>query len=373
MVRKINAFSVLGTINVIVALIFFASFDIKEFNSDCFIILGLAPLVFLLNRWNRYILALYLFYIMAFGLLTSLNLKMGKDSFIILFYFPVIISLVQLAGRRETIRHLIALSVICLMSVLIVVYGFLHGWQKVNIQPQTMEYFSVFNILITFTTSIAFIIVVVNESLTQEKLIKQTLKEKEILLAEVFHRVKNNMNIVTSLLNLKKNTSDSDEVKNALEDCRNRVYSMALVHQKVYDNNNIGQLNFKEYLIQLVNDIVNSFDGEQNTELHIKADEVILNLSAAIPCGLIINELITNSFKYAKLPNKKLVLDIELSKKNDVIHLSIKDNGPGLASDSMTKSNTLGFELIKSLCDQIDANFEFISKNGLQFKMDFKN
>ncbi len=101
-------------------------------------------------------------------------------------------------------------------------------------------------------------------------------------------------------MNLKKDISKSIEVKSALEDCRSRVYSMALVHQKVFENKNIGHLNFKEYLSQLTKDIINSYDGDGNTVLYIASDDVTLELSTAIPCGLIINEQLTNSFKYAK-------------------------------------------------------------------------
>jgi two-component sensor histidine kinase len=209
------------------------------------------------------------------------------------------------------------------------------------------------------------------ESIAQDTLIKKMLHEKEILLAEVFHRVKNNMNIVTSLLNLKKITSESQETKDALEECRNRVFSMALVHQNIFNNDTLIGLNFKHYIINLVDEIANSFGSKDSYEIKYDLDEIQLDLSTSIPCGLIINELITNSFKYAQVPGKKLIISILLKKENGKIRLMVQDNGPGIAENFMTEKNTLGMELIDSLSDQINGNSQFKNNDGTSFELIF--
>lgn len=209
------------------------------------------------------------------------------------------------------------------------------------------------------------------ESIAQDTLIKKMLHEKEILLAEVFHRVKNNMNIVTSLLNLKKITSQSQETKDALEECRNRVFSMALVHQNIFNNESLIGLNFKNYIINLVDEIANSFGSKESYEINYELEEIQLDLSTSIPCGLIINELITNSFKYAQLPNQKLRIDIQLTKLNGKIRLYVHDNGPGIAENFMTTNTTLGMELIESLSEQINGKSQFKNENGASFELIF--
>jgi two-component sensor histidine kinase len=198
------------------------------------------------------------------------------------------------------------------------------------------------------------------------------LKEKEVLLAEVFHRVKNNMNIVTSLLNLKKEISNSQEVKDALEDCRNRVFSMALVHQTIFNNNSIVELNFKAYIESLTTEIKNSLGSNKPVDIHLDTELVMLDLSTAIPCGLILNELITNSFKYASSDDKSLVIDIKMRQLNNTVELEVRDNGKGLPDNWKQNSYSLGMELISSLCEQIDGTHQFKNDKGLVFNLSFK-
>jgi two-component sensor histidine kinase len=189
-------------------------------------------------------------------------------------------------------------------SIVSIVMGFRFHWVTPVVEDGSLSNLMVFNILVSFFTAISFIIVVVSESLGQERLIKNMLTEKEVLLSEVFHRVKNNMNIVTSLLNLKKNSSNSVEVQEALEECRTRVFSMALVHQKIFERERVIDLNFKDYIHDLLNELMSSMGKSDKTDIVIDADSIFIELSNAIPCGLILNEFVTNSFKYAQQPGK---------------------------------------------------------------------
>lgn len=290
----------------------------------------------------------------------------------ILFYFPVIISMVQLLGRRETFKHLIILGGICLLSIIAILIGFKLQLFQVYLNDEIISNLIILNILVSLLSTLAFMLAVALESIKQETLIEKMFKEKEILLAEVFHRVKNNMNIVTSLLNLKKNMSDSHEVQTALEDCRGRVYAMALVHHNIFTNNNTIGLNFKDYVNSLVTEITNSLGDKDEVEILLETEDVSLELSNAIPCGLILNELITNSFKYGQSENKKLLIHVKLKKNKNTIELEVKDNGPGFSDEALQKTNTLGIELIKSLSEQIGGEHTFGNDTGLVFNLTFK-
>ena len=351
-------------------ILFFKITNNSPFIPYCLFGLLSLPFVIVLNTIKNYVLASYWFYCCGFTFFILVNLKMGIHSYVILFYFPVIISMVQLLGRKETFKHLIALSAICILSILSIVIEFKFNMLGINSGTPVSTNLILFNILLSFITTIALTIVLVFESVSQEKLIRKTLTEKEILLAEVFHRVKNNMNIVTSLLNLKKNMSDSIEVQNALEECRSRIYSMALVHQMVFNNDNLVRLNFNEYIKNLTVEIAKSLGDIDKFVIILETDEVNLELSKAIPCGLILNELLTNSFKYGKPGNNKLEIHIKLKNKSGEIELEVRDNGPGMTEAFNTK--TLGHDLIQSLSEQINGTFRFYNKDGFVFNIKFK-
>jgi two-component sensor histidine kinase len=180
------------------------------------------------------------------------------------------------------------------------------------------------------------------------------------------------MNIVTSLLNLKKNASDSEVVKQALEECKNRVYSMALVHQNIYKTNNFTELDMKEYIHDLVDELLDSHGNTLDTETVVKCTDISLDLAKAVPFGLILNELITNSFKYARTPDKKLRIEIHVVKVNNDVSLLYRDNGPGM-KEVAPKKNALGVELIKSLSEQVDGVFGFEKNAGLVFNLKFSS
>jgi two-component sensor histidine kinase len=177
------------------------------------------------------------------------------------------------------------------------------------------------------------------------------------------------MNIITSILNLKKHMSESEEVQVAMEECRNRVFSMALVHKRIYQTNNISSINLKDYARELLDELINGMGGEDALELEFQSENIDIDLNKAIPCGLIINELVTNSFKYAKTPGKKLILSLKIKAKDEQIYINIKDNGPGMNEEK--KSESLGMLLIESLSEQISGAYTFENKDGLLFRLCF--
>lgn len=371
--RKLNYVAVITAMNMVAGVVFFELAGYQAINIDCIVGFFAALFVLALNKYKGYLWATYWFYCYGYYFLIPINLKLGSNSYALLFYFPVIISMVQILARKETLKHLVALSFVCLLSVSIVAWGYKYDVWSLHLPEEVTGNLRLFNIILGFITAMSFVIIMVSESLKQEAIIQKVLNEKEILLAEVFHRVKNNMNIVTSLLNLKKNMSDSPEVAAALEDCRGRVFAMALVHDNIFKTTDFKGLKFKEYVIHLVNEISNTFGNDNKTEIKIEADDISLDLSYAIPCGLILNELITNSFKYARKEDEKLKIEISLKQIKNTIELKVSDNGLGFSEHSKDKSNSLGLELINSLVEQLGGLHSFSNNNGLHFMLQFKS
>ena len=370
--RKLNAIALFSIANLIFGLFVLNLLGIKELNLIAgFAILSL-PVVLILNHFKNYIWAVYWYYCTDFVFISLFCLKLGFDSYAILYFFPMIVSMMQLLGRKATLSHMIILSVLCLLSVSGTSIGLLMNDCVIHIDASIKPELILLNIFLSFFSTITLTILLIMDYLREEKKNTDALKEKEILLAEVFHRVKNNLNIVTSLLNLKKNASTSIEVIEALEVCRNRVFSMALVHQNVFNKPTIIGVNFKNYIENLVKEIGNSIFDEDETLITLDSENIDLELSNAIPCGLILNELITNSFKYAKQPNQLLKIHVSLKDLGDTILLEVRDNGPGIPEEILVNLPTLGIELIRSLSDQLNGSHTFSNDNGLVFRLNFK-
>jgi len=206
-----------------------------------------------------------------------------------------------------------------------------------------------------------------------EEKIKKSLEEKEVLLREIHHRVKNNMQILSSLLNLQIHYEDSDETIGVLKDSQGRVKSMAMIHEKLYQSSNFSNINFKEYLERLISGIFYSYEitnGNIGSEIDI--DDVNLSIDTAIPLGLIINELVTNSVKYA-FPQGEGTISIKLKSLPEQMELIVADDGTGLPENiDIHNPKTLGLQLVKSLIEQLDGNIRVDNCNGTEFRITFK-
>lgn len=370
--RKLNFLSLIGIFNVSISIVAFYFLGFYEFIPECLLTIAVGPFVIILNSRKNYIWSAYLFYLIGIVLFYFLNLKMGINSFSILFYFPIFVSLIHIFGRKETLIHLFIIVGLFFLSIIAVIVSYKIGFLRIDFLEETLFKLRMFNILASFFLTTLLISMLTIENVKQETFINNMLNEKDILLAEVFHRVKNNMNIVTSLLNLKKFSSNSEEVKQALEECRERVFSMALVHQKIYSNKNITSLNFKEYIGDLVAESINSIGGQEKVDVVFNTENIDLPLLYAIPCGLILNELITNSFKHAQQPDRKLRLEIDFKNSNGSLLLKVKDNGPGFNFDKNIPGDSLGLDLVKSLTEQIDGKYTITNQNGCCIEICFK-
>lgn len=209
---------------------------------------------------------------------------------------------------------------------------------------------------------------------SKNKLIKKTLKEKELLVKEVHHRVKNNFQIVSSLLELQSKGIEDEKALELANEGKNRVKSMAIIHQKLYQNKN-GLVDFDEYIQLLVKELTAIYDSKNKVKTSIETKNMKFDVDTAIPLGLIINEIITNSYKYAFDDNKEnhLHISIDKNEKNDY-KLIIEDNGPGISDQlNLKKVKSLGLRLINRLVKQLHGSVNLTNKNGARFEIIFKD
>lgn len=203
-----------------------------------------------------------------------------------------------------------------------------------------------------------------------------SLREKEVLLKEIHHRVKNNLQVISSLLNLQsENITDSHSLEK-FKESQNRVRSMALVHEKLYESKDLSRINFAEY-IEAFTDVVNrSYNiTEGRVKLHLKVDLVdsYFNIDIAIPCALMLNELVSNAFKYAFPDQRKgnLYLDFKKEKKEYVF--IVRDDGIGIPAHISTKNSpSLGLQLVDMLTQQINGKVSILRDGGTTFVIKFQ-
>ncbi|MEX2379892.1 MAG: PAS domain S-box protein, partial [Vicingaceae bacterium] len=207
-----------------------------------------------------------------------------------------------------------------------------------------------------------------------EKELKSSLKEKEVLLKEVHHRVKNNMQVISSILSLQSAYVEDEGVLGILRESQNRIKSMAFIHEKLYRTKDFSLIKFSDYVYNLSQNLVDTYELlKVNVELKYDLEEVFLNIDSAIPCGLIINELISNSLKYAFVDKSNGVIYIDLHQNSDEITLQIKDNGNGFPEDIDYKNtDSLGLQLVNTLVEQLEGSITLDNSKGAAFTIKFK-
>jgi len=204
--------------------------------------------------------------------------------------------------------------------------------------------------------------------------IKGSLDEKEILLKEIHHRVKNNLQIINSLLSLQSAKFEDSQVGSIFLDTQNRVRSMALIHDKLYQSNNLSQINFAEYIEDLVEYILHAYQvDEESIQININAEEIYLYIDAAIPCGMILSELISNALKHGFPGKRRGEVLIELSSGDqNRITISVSDNGIGMPSDiDLDNLESLGLQLVITLVKQLHGEIELNRSKGTIFSISF--
>jgi two-component sensor histidine kinase len=208
-----------------------------------------------------------------------------------------------------------------------------------------------------------------------DEAIRASLREKEVLLKEIHHRVKNNLQVVSSLLGLQSRTMDDLATRRKFQESQNRVHSMALVHESLYQSENLSEIDFPSYIDQLATHLLRSY-GVDSQRVHIAAsiDNLRLTMDTAIPCGLIINELVSNSLKYAFPDGRTGTVRIEMRQQDDhEIRLDVSDDGVGLPEGvSFSSTKSLGLRLVRTLSDQLSAKLEMQREGGARITLTFQ-
>ncbi len=205
-------------------------------------------------------------------------------------------------------------------------------------------------------------------------LLEDSLKEKEVMLREIYHRVKNNMQIIASLLRLQSNKLTDTVALEIISESQSRIQAMTLVHEKLYQSNDLAKIDARGYIADLTKSLAISYEQQQKVELKLAIDEAMIDIDQVIPLGLIINECILNSLKHAFDSNMKqpeIAINFRIT-EHSACELSILDNGSGLPDclDTAT-STTLGMSLIRSLTKQLGGSVNFNSQNGTEVAITF--
>lgn len=214
----------------------------------------------------------------------------------------------------------------------------------------------------------------VTERKKAEEALRQSIQEKECLLKEVHHRVKNNLQVVISLLNLQAASIQNQEILDKLREIQLRIHAMALIHETLYRSDNLARVNFDAYLNQLGTQLLRAYSGEaRGLQLTTQAEGVGLGLDQAIPCGLIINELVTNAFKHAFPEDRPGQIRVWVRvPKEGRLNLQVADNGVGMPpSLDLAQTNTLGLQLVRKLTQQLNGSMQVRRHQGTSFELEF--
>ncbi len=201
--------------------------------------------------------------------------------------------------------------------------------------------------------------------------LRASLDEKDVLLKEVHHRVKNNLQVISSLLSLQSNSVEHKGASEALRESQNRVKSMALIHEKLYRSGDLAKIDFAEYARNLAHFLHRSYEIEnRKIKLNMDLSKVYLGINTAIPCGLILNELVSNCFKHAFKGKEAGEIKISLQSRDKALYLIVRDNGVGLPGEiEITNTKSLGMRLVANLVKQLKGTIDVIVDGGTEFKI----
>lgn len=329
-------------------------------------------LVLIINRKGNPELALTLLNVSTNIVLTYFSIRGGEESLVHVHFISAIIGTTIMFSGRDSLKFYY-LNLLFLAACIITTFLFFMSGQESALPKEMVESSRDMHVMIVMFLSVLFSFVVINTFSRKQKELRKALEEKEILLSEVFHWVKNNMAVILGLINLKKNQSENPDTIEALAQCHMRVMSMAMVHNRIYKNKSLHHISLDSYLNELADEVMSSLKENKEIELTKDLSEVNTDITIAIPVGLITNEVLTNSYKHAFSNGKgKVLVEIRLHATDpQKAQLRIRDNGPGLPLIDPANTDSLGMTLIHSLCEQIDAKYRFINDGGLVFEMEF--
>lgn len=213
----------------------------------------------------------------------------------------------------------------------------------------------------------------ITDYIKYENELEKSIEEKTILLQEVHHRVKNNLAVTSGLLYMQRVSTDNPEIENLLGESERRIKTMTLIHELLYSSSDLSSIPMDEYIGNLVNLIQNSLDPEKNIDVTISSDSFAINVTQAVPCALILNELISNSYKHAFKDQETGLIDISVHQKNGDIEFAVRDNGIGIPDVFLREDGTsLGLTIVRTLIRQVEGTFEIKNDRGTAARFQFK-
>jgi PAS domain S-box-containing protein len=215
----------------------------------------------------------------------------------------------------------------------------------------------------------------ITERKRAEERINASLKEKEVLLSEIHHRVKNNLQTIVSLLNMSSMQADTQEARDLLREARAKVFTMALIHTQLYQEKQFNQIDMGKHVRQLINHLGQTYiEKEKTIRAVVEASDVRLSINQAIPCGLVLNELVSNAFKHAFEDKHDGRIQVSLRYiDTDMVGIKVKDDGIGIPEDvDIGKPKTLGLELVHALVKQLMGVVQFSRDNGTEVNIQFR-
>ncbi len=389
-IKLLNFFYVVSTMAFLLSIV---ETFINEGADEAWLITGTA-VIFQLGAiplfTNRRKVAEMYFLVLGNISLFIFNNMYGEESGTYFYYFPFVIFiafLVDFKNFSEVLIHLV-ITFSFIISSIFLNHRFLYRAFPAEIQRNSFN--TNFAVSAIMMAAIAIVIVRMTHSQFRhfnqrmqerseaEESMRLAIREKETLLAEVHHRVKNNLAVITSLLNLQMNVVNNDYTRNVLRESRNRVSSMSLIHQKLYQHSNVEQIDFGSYASELVQEIKRSYPANttEAIEIQMEVEHIPLSLIKAVPAGLMLNELLSNCYKHAFNGLKTGKIVIRFKKSDEQYILEVQDNGVGLSGDfKMENQESLGMTIIQSLVEQIDAtiNLSGNTGNGTVCRIAFKD
>jgi two-component sensor histidine kinase len=390
--RRIRTTNLLNLVVALYMLISYTKYFILEehFNPlPSTLFLALALISLLLGRYKKTRSSFILFAVNVNLSVLFFNLHYPPEAGAYLFYFPLAVSAILL--NIPTLKQQLSMMYPALFIAFFLINIFvdipaLEMQGLSEYQTRTLWYYDLL-MAVMVTLILSFILVKLitdqtteimdqNESLIKTKeALNVSLKEKEILLAELHHRIKNNLAIISGLLNLQIDSTTSEEVHRIISDSKNRIQSMALVHKMLFESP-LKNIDLAKYTGELIYELFYSYNLTDRVNIIQEYDNVVLPVSKSIPLGLILNEIVTNSIKYVYRPNpvNGATFSISLKEKdNKMVMITIQDNGKGFPKNFNEEdhNSSLGIFLIKSLAEQIDGTVKFSNDNGAKIELNF--
>jgi len=193
-----------------------------------------------------------------------------------------------------------------------------------------------------------------------------------VLLKEVHHRVKNNLQVISSILNLQTSRISDENTLNIIRESQDRIKSMSFIHESLYQTTNFSSIKFYDYIDKLSRNLVQTYAYEKNIKLETNLEKVDVSLDQAIPCGLILNELISNALKYAFCDGSGGTLRISLKEKNNEINIKVEDDGVGMPEGfRVENTESLGLQLVQTLIEQLEGTIKLSANGGTKYLITF--